>query len=111
MGVEKIVDTVSREVAVPPAVNETGLTLNDVVGQGVLTEQVTPEGGVNIVESVMEPMKPLRLMSEMVELPLLPAATVMLLLAVILKSAATVTVTVTVAVRDTPPLVPVTVTV
>lgn len=61
-----MVTAVSIEVPVPPAISETGFTLNEVVGPFVTTGEIA-------AVSVILPANPFRLVSVMVEVAELPA--------------------------------------
>ncbi len=71
VGVFLAVEMVRVEVAEPLGVSDTGLTLNEVVGQ-LLVAQLTPEGGVTVAESVTEPEKLLTLVKVMSDEPVRP---------------------------------------
>ncbi len=105
VGEAKTVNTDNIEVAVPRGDNVTLVGLRLAMGPFATT-------GETVAVRLRVPVKPLRLISVIVEVPAVPAETVMLLLAVIFQSAcpSCVTTMVTVAMWDgTPVPVPVTV--
>ncbi len=88
----KSVETVSVEAAVPPA-DSARLV-------GFRPRVVFVGRGETVAVRPKVPVKPLRLIIVIVEVPLLPAATVILLLAAIVKSGRAIGVTTTVTVVE-----------
>ncbi len=88
----KSVETVSVDVAVPPA--------DSVTIVGLRLRVVFVGTGETAAVRLRVPVKPLRLIIVIVDVPLLPAATVMLLLAAIVKSGRAIGVTTTVTVVE-----------